>query len=570
MTHSLNLADLQYRTTDCLDALQAFLLAQPDQHVQTQAANLQKQRDELSNRVLLSLAFSGQFSAGKSTIISALTGNTEILISADVATDQVNAYAWCGIELWDTPGLYANRPDHDAKAAQALRDADLVVYCLTSNLFDDVTACDFLRLAFEQGYAGKLFLVINKLSMEDADDTDLYIKNLSASINRTLAPHQLSNFPHAFIDAQDYRDGIAVQDAELIAFSRFELFINELNLWVKEKGLLARLDPPLRLGLNIVEQSFQSLPKQKFTENPELFLINQQLRIVQNQRLRTDAEVARIGRSTVQKVQLLGEHLIAGDFGSDQESVQDALQRECDAINASAFTELNQILYDSYENLIKKLQEFANEAFVADYYAAVEVAATAVPNDDSKKRKGNPLKNVLKSVLDQGNRAVLKPGNVQRGFLYGAKEVAGGGVHKVIYAGGKFFGKKFRPWEAVRMAKGVGNAMVLLGAAIAVYEIYETVNAGIEAENQERKREQERNEFRNEIAKIGKQMSEQISNVYKSEFDQQIIEDISNCLTGARDELLAEQSVNKALVEGLAIYRKQLSQLVAELYGSAS
>ena len=256
---NFQLAELQRSIEASLDGIQASLLARGEVAYEERATSLQRQRQELQQRSLLSLAFSGQFNAGKSTIISALTGNTGIRIAADVATDDVQAYRWQDIELWDTPGLYADRPDHTVKAEQALREADLIVYCLTTNLFDAVTSEDLKRLAFVNRYAPKIFLLVNKLSMEDVNDTEVFIANLTSSINNTLAPHQLSEFDHAFIDAQDYRDGVAAGDQALIEFSRFEVFVQRLNRWVKAQGLLARLDPSIRMGLNVIDDVLGSL-----------------------------------------------------------------------------------------------------------------------------------------------------------------------------------------------------------------------------------------------------------------------------------------------------------------------
>ena len=59
----------------------------------------------LQDRKELRLAFVGQYSSGKSTIISALTGRKDIKIDANVATDHVSEYKWNNIVLMDTPGI---------------------------------------------------------------------------------------------------------------------------------------------------------------------------------------------------------------------------------------------------------------------------------------------------------------------------------------------------------------------------------------------------------------------------------------------------------------------------------
>ena len=87
---------------------------------------------------------------------------------------------------------------------------------------------DFEKWAFEYGYAGKMFLVINKMSKEAGDYDELCNSYLS-TINKALFPHSVDEFAHAFVDAKDYRDGYRDRDHELIEYSHFEEFIEKLN-----------------------------------------------------------------------------------------------------------------------------------------------------------------------------------------------------------------------------------------------------------------------------------------------------------------------------------------------------
>jgi GTP-binding protein EngB required for normal cell division len=562
---TFQLPELQRRIQSNLDALQAFLLARGESALQEKANTLQQQRLALGERALLSLAFSGQYSAGKSTIISALTGRSDIHISADVATDEVQAYRWREIELWDTPGLFADRPDHTAKAEKALREADLIVYCLTTNLFDTVTADDFRRLAFDNGFAPKIFLVVNKLSMVDVDDTDDYINNLTISIDRTLAPHHLSGFNHAFIDAQDFREGVADGDESLLLSSRFEGFIQRLNDWVKQQGLLARLDPPIRLGLTTIDEALGTLPDGTFQQNPELFLLNQQLRIVQGQQRRTTAEVSRIGTGVVQRVQLLGEQLLSGELGEEEQQAEIGFRTGCEEINKSAFDDLNGTLQEAYEQLQTKLDDFAREPFVAEYFASVDAGtAGSVPKrGEEKGSKGNPIKDIAKDLLGRGAENFTFPG----GIMSTSSQVAGSTGHQLVYTVGKFLGKDFRPWEAVSIAKGFGQVLGIFSIAMAAYSIYEHVNEETKAEERQRQADQQLSRARAEIRKLAEAMAAQINDIYQQEYDLPVIGVIVDRLNAARDEVLARESSNKQLVEGLSGYRSELKACLSELYG---
>ena len=100
----------------------------------------------LQNRTDLKIAFVGQYSSGKSTIISALTGDKSVQIDANVATDVVSEYRWNNIVLMDTPGILAGRIEsHDEATKEALINSDLIVYVITSQLFDDIIFENFIH-----------------------------------------------------------------------------------------------------------------------------------------------------------------------------------------------------------------------------------------------------------------------------------------------------------------------------------------------------------------------------------------------------------------------------------------
>jgi hypothetical protein len=563
---NFQLADLQNRIESSLDQLQSFLLSRGESALQAAADALEAHRRASRDRPLLSIAFSGQYSAGKSTIISALTGDKTIRISADVATDEVKAYRWREIELWDTPGLYADRADHTAKAEQAQREADLIVYCLTTNLFDNVTASDFRRLAFEKGYAPKLFLLINKLSMEDVEDTASYISNLTASIDRTLSPHRLREFNHAFIDAQDYRDGLASSNQDLIRFSRFEAFVEQLNAWIKERGLLARLDPPIRLGLSTIDEALATLPESTFEQNPELFLLNQQLRIVQTQQRRTDAELRRLASAIIHQMQLLGEQLLSGELGDDPKLAEASFQSRAEEINKDTYEGLNLLIQESYEQLQRKLDDFANEPLVADYFASVDASQGAsVPTGESTRdSKGNPIKDVAKRLLGKGAERFGLPS----GLITGTRDMAGSAGHQLIYNVGKMFGKNFKPWEAVKMAKGLGQALAFVGIAMSAYEIYEQVSEDAKANEKQRQYEQQLHEARAQIRALADAMVAQLLEIYQKEYALPVIGIILERLNAERDRILAHEASNKELVEGLSSQRAQLKGYLQQLYAA--
>ena len=149
--------------------------------------NVKKEYNEIKAEDKICISFVGQYSAGKSTIIKALTGDSSILIDSDIATSSVKGYNWGeNFILMDTPGLNTNEnQEHDAMTQEAIKKSDLLIYCITSDLFNGQTKIDFKNLA--SNYKEKLFLVVNKMSKESGE-YNVLVKNYSDSINKTLAP----------------------------------------------------------------------------------------------------------------------------------------------------------------------------------------------------------------------------------------------------------------------------------------------------------------------------------------------------------------------------------------------
>ena len=69
------------------------------------------------------------------------------------------------IRLLDTPGIHAGYPDHDELTYQTIDKADLLVFVITSELFDDVIGSHFRDLAFKRDKAREILLVVNKMGM---------------------------------------------------------------------------------------------------------------------------------------------------------------------------------------------------------------------------------------------------------------------------------------------------------------------------------------------------------------------------------------------------------------------
>lgn len=206
----------------------------------------------------LTLAFVGQYNAGKSTILRALTGRSDILIDADVCTDQVTAYDWGGIRLLDTPGIHAGYPDHDESTYAAIDRADLVVFVVTNELFDDTIGHHFRELAFGRNKAREILLVVNKMSQNHGSPE---VKR--PDLEKVTQPLKCEDFRTVFIDALSFLEAADTLDdeerQELLQIANLDELIAALNQFVMERGCIGRLTTPLFMLRALAEQAMAYL-----------------------------------------------------------------------------------------------------------------------------------------------------------------------------------------------------------------------------------------------------------------------------------------------------------------------
>ncbi|MDJ0575569.1 MAG: hypothetical protein QNJ65_10440 [Xenococcaceae cyanobacterium MO_234.B1] len=137
----------------------------------------------------------------------------------------------------------------------------------------------------------------------------------------------------------------------------------------------------------------------------------------------------------------------------------------------------------------------------------------------------NILKNASGTFLNTAGKA---------GFLR-SMNVAGSGLHQTVLSVGKFVGFKFKPWQAVGIAKNIGNFAKCLGPILAVAAL------GLDMTEiaQERKKEQQMADARRQITSkfqtIAKDLEHQLE-IQFAEFDLQVYGEIEKQIAEARKQ----------------------------------
>jgi GTP-binding protein EngB required for normal cell division len=521
---------------------------------------------------VLSVAFVGQYSAGKSTIISALTGRRDIRIDADIATDKTSSYSWNGIKVIDTPGLFTERKDHDDITYNAIEKSDLLVFCLTYMLFDSITVENFKKLAFDKGYRWKIMLLVNKMS-DEAGTEEQKIASYRKSLADALKPHSLDEFPVCFIDAKDYCDGVDDQEEFLIEISRFGTFIDELNKFVERRASLARLDTPVRIALGCIDEAQVSFTRNSKQDSAFLEVLTRLSRTVRKERDRLRTKVQGITLKMSAAVAQEGFVLAAevgtqADFSILNQQAEINIRQHYEQAEDALQTVINAAVESIQLEVEKVLQSDLTQAFVARLEADQKISAqnfNSTGSIDLLKGQVGLLEKIGKgagaSLTKAATRGVLS--TAKGGFL-GSMDVAGSSLHQGVLVVGKFVGFKFKPWQAVGIAKNLGNAAKFLGPAMAL------VSVGVDAYSihQERETERKMSEVRSDITSqfqaIAKNLETQIESQLR-EFETQVYGEIDRKIAEARHTEESAIAGSNEWVKQLIGIRQEFEGIIAEI-----
>ncbi len=199
----------------------------------------------------LKIVFIGQYSAGKSSTIKMLTGSDDIKIGSDITTQESASYEWNGIEIVDTPGIHTEiRQDHDEITYNQINHAALLVFCITNEGFSQNIGEHFRELAVNQKRGDNMILVVNKMDRAANGNTPAQQKIISDDLQKVTDPYSPEDLYISFISANSYlkamdSDTKPAMKEYLIAKSGYDSFIENLNRFIEQHKMLAKVTKPL-------------------------------------------------------------------------------------------------------------------------------------------------------------------------------------------------------------------------------------------------------------------------------------------------------------------------------------
>lgn len=448
------------------------------------------------------MVLTGQYSSGKSTLIKALTNEAaQVVIDSAVATDKVEVFDWDGlVDLVDTPGVQAGLQAHDQLAEEALRAADLVLFAVTVDLFDDRLVEHLRQVTEDLRKAPQLLVVMTKCrSLVAAEGVR------EAAVREALG-HFADHVPWVECDAKTYLDGLHEEDpsraARRIEASRMTEVKDTINRIARERGDLARFRVPLQRIAFVAGEALAALTDDQ-NEEAVLTVLARQRKALTNRRGLLDSALERQATEFRTACIRAAERLAdtaesiedsANPDWSRLETASKTINEELNSANQRFADGVRSVLDSQLADFTSEVREieaspYAYQLAELDVKADVEVHAKPVEAGLVRRPGQKPVR-----VPAWGPKAAEHLKNFQKGWGAGdgVKLAAGSKGHQIVYKAGKLARWKFEPWQAVRWANNIGKAAkagaVVLPVALEAYAVVSDEREEVRAGKEKRRR----------------------------------------------------------------------------------
>jgi GTP-binding protein EngB required for normal cell division len=449
----------------------------------------------LSSDKTVTVVFAGQYSAGKSTILKALTGREDIAIGADITTEKANTYEWEGLRVVDTPGIHTKiRPDHDDITYKAIANADLLVFVVTNELFDSHLAQHFRKLAIERDKAHEMMLVVNKMRRCATGNSREAQDVLREDLRRVLAPFTPEDFRTTFIDAEAALESKTESDSvvarALWKISGIEQFTQALNQFVRDKGLASRYTTALYNLEQVLEEALASESTgDKDVDALEELLLQRRRALLETQdRIlhAVEGEIQRVGSQIRQEGRKVADMIHGSadnkEVNRELQAAQDRVQRYAEQLDHS----VQMVIGKHMKDLDERVGAIANSELARELLPRllhrIEEASIS-PDTMSNLKKASDISSKLGEFLVR-NSFTPKAGGL--GGLLKLNQYSGTAAHSGLKAMGHFFGKSFKPWEVVKWTRVVANVGRVLAVAGTVLTIILQIKEDADAAQREK------------------------------------------------------------------------------------
>lgn len=426
------------------------------------------------------LVFAGQYSAGKSSILKMLTGRGDIAIGADITTQQAHTYDWNGMEIVDTPGIHTQlRPDHDEISYEAIASADMLVFVVTNELFDSHMAAHFRKLAIDKDKAGEMILVVNKMDRTTEGNTQEQQEVIREDLKKVLEPYTPEQLNLSFLDAESYLESAEERSKdpeladELAARSGYAEFIETLNHFVEEKSIPSKLTTELYVVDERLEKAIKQLQPKSSDDDIDALEENfmQQRHLLIEARGRMQQEVKDLYTKAASQIRDIG--LDAANLlveGCKQDEVEDELQksiRRTDDIIEKCQADAVEVIDARLNEMGRQLDVIENSEFSKELKSRLSGKFDGLPEGIKRiiTNAGPGVQKAGQTVLNNAYKAGTEGGLKLTNF-------SGSTIHQMVLKVGHTLNLKFKPWQAIKITKGIaigGQILSALGVGFSVF-----------------------------------------------------------------------------------------------------
>lgn len=419
------------------------------------------------------IVFVGQYSAGKSSILSILTGQ-QLEVGQGVTTSKCNFLDWNGIEVVDTPGIHTQkRPDHDEITYNAMSEADLIVFVCTAEGFSEGLGTHFRKLLIEKGKGNEMMLVFNKMEDSKYGNTkEGQEEFFKCDVRPVISPeYTAEDLFVTYIDTYSYQDSMDADGEDkdiLLEMSGFSTLFDNINKFIEKKKVIGKCTTSLYKLEQMLSEALSEFKTGDICVDGSLDLLNQQRKALVDAKEHIKTESYNIIRRNTQQVRDWGYEIANQLSSSDNEKeVNSRLQEKynaTDRIYQQAATELEEII--NYEN--NELQKFATKLEKSEFANSLKSAIERRIQDvKMSKQTATNLKLGAEKAGEVGKwlSKFATGKNAESGWnaIFKLGTYSGSDAHQVVLKVGHFFGHKFKPWEAVKTASKIGKFGKILG-----------------------------------------------------------------------------------------------------------
>lgn len=448
------------------------------------------------------MVVTGQYSSGKSTLIEALTdGAYQVPSGPGVTTEDVTVFEWDGlVDLVDTPGVQAGQPEHDERAEDALRSADLVLFTVTAELFDDRLVEHLRHVTEDLRKAPQLLVVVTKCrSLPEAEGVR------EAAIRDALGSFA-DLVPWVQCDAKTYLEGRQKADpagaARRIAASRMEDVRDTINGVARARGDLARYRVPFQQVALVAAEALAALVGDP-NEEAVLTVLARQRNALTTRRGLVDSALERqateFRTACIRSAERLADtvELIEESATHDWyrlEAASETLNDELGAAEQRFVDGVRAVLDSQLADFTSEVREieaspYARQLLALDVQVDIEKQNTSVDPG-----LGHQPGRTQKSIPTWGPKAAQHLKDFQKvwGAGDGIKKSAGSAGHKIVYDAGKYLKVNFKPYQAVRWANNIGKVAkygsFVLPVALELYAVVSEERKEVRVANEKMRR----------------------------------------------------------------------------------